>query len=200
MKEYQTTKGQSYIVTSIDECEVKGYLENNTEYLLLTVPANSQGVFVAISDKTVLSDNNSLIIPFADASISVGAGGGTNTGGSRCTIEAVAVYKKTESSYGQTFTYWELDTEARCFAAIEPSMAISDLLTVLKFGGTGEFLYTPLYGFRVAGESSVFLGWKVDVPVADMDIVVNSTESYSSALQSVTGGSLKLFISKYFHE
>lgn len=76
MKTYQTIKGQSYIVTSIAECDIKGYLEDNTEYLLLTVPANSQGVFVAISSKTVLSDSNSLITPFVDASISVGAGGG----------------------------------------------------------------------------------------------------------------------------
>lgn len=76
MKEYQTTKGQSYIVTSKDKCEVKGYSEDNTEYLLLTVPANSQGVFIAISNKTVISSPNAVIIPFEEASISVGAGGG----------------------------------------------------------------------------------------------------------------------------
>ena len=76
MKEYRTTKGESYIVTSKDKCEVKGYSEDNTEYLLLTVPANSQGVFVAISNKTVISSPNAVIIPFEEASISVGAGGG----------------------------------------------------------------------------------------------------------------------------
>lgn len=76
MKEYQTTKGQSYIVSSKNECQVKGYLENNSEYLLLTVPANSQAVFVAISSKTKLTDTNSVIIPFDKASIALGAAGG----------------------------------------------------------------------------------------------------------------------------
>ena len=76
MKEYQTTKGQTYIVTSKNECQVKGYLENNTEYLLLTVPANSQAVFVAISNKTKLTDANAVIIPFEEASIALGGAGG----------------------------------------------------------------------------------------------------------------------------
>lgn len=199
MKKYQTTKGQTYIVTAFDKCEVKGYA-NKTEYLLLSLPANSQGVFVAISDEITLSDSLSVIIPFADASIALGAGGGSSAGGSRCTIEAVPAYQVTETIHGQTISYWELDTAAKSFRIIDPEGATTNLQLDLINAGTGEFLYTPLYGFRNAGDASVFLGWCVDVPASDVQIALGSLESYSEAIQSVTEGTQKLFISKYFHD
>ena len=199
MKEYQTTKGQTYIVSSMDKCEVKGYLEDKTEYLLLTVPANSQGVFVAISSKTVLSDPLSIVIPFVDASISVGAGGGAS-GGSRCTIEAIPAYQVTHTAYGKTFTYWELDNESKCFRIIDPASTIYDLQMDLINGGSGDFLYTPIYGFLDVGEPSLFLGWRVDVPAADVEVALGALEGYSEAIQQATNGTQKLFISKYFHD
>ena len=198
MKEYQTIKGQTYIVSSMDKCEVKGYLEDNTEYLLLTIPANSQGVFVAISNKTVLSDPLSIVIPFVNASISVGAGGGAS--GSRCTIEALPAFQVTETKYGQTYSYWELDTAAKCFRILDPAGTTYDFQLDLINGGSGDFLYTPIYGFRNAGDASEFLGWRVDIPSADIEIALYSLESYSEAIQQATNGTQKLFISKYFHD
>lgn len=199
MKEYQTTKGQSYIVSSFEKCKVEAVLEGYSHYFLLSVPANSQGVFVAISDAVRVSSDTAIIIPFADASIALGAGGG-GASGSRCTIEALPAYQVTETKYGQTYSYWELDTGAKCFRIIDPAGTTYDMQMDLINAGSGEFLYTPLYGFRNAGDASVFLGWRVDIPAADIDIALGALEGYSNAIQEATNGTQKLFISKYFHD
>ena len=199
MKEYQTTKGESYIVSSFDKCKVEAVLEGYSHYVLLSIPANTQGVFVAISDAVRVSSDTAIIIPFHDASIALGAGGG-GASGSRCTIEAVPAYQVTETRYGQTFTYWELDTGAKCFRILDPGAVAEDMQMDLMNAGSGDFLYTPIYGFRNAGDASEFLGWRVDIPAADIEIAVWALENYSECIQQATNGTQKLFISKYFHD
>lgn len=199
MKTYQTTKGQSYIVSSWEKCEVEAVIEGYSHYFLLSIPAKTQGIFVAISDAVRVSSDTAIIIPFDNASIALGAGGG-GASGNRCTIEAVPAYQVTETRYGQTITYWELDTAAKCFRIIDPAITTYDLQMDLINSGSGEFLYTPIYGFRNSGDPSIFLGWRVDIPSADIEIALYSLGGYSEAIQQATGGTQKLFISKYFHE
>lgn len=199
MKTYQTTKGQSYIVSCPHKCEVVAALEGYSNYLLLTIPANSQGVFVAISNAVRVSSEHAIILPFDNASIALGAGGGAS-GGSRCTIEALPAYLVTQTYYGEKFSFWELDTEGKSFQIIDPALPTEDLQMILMSASSGDFLYTPIYGFRNAGDASKFLGWRVDIPAADVDIALGALEGYSEAIQQATNGTQKLFISKYFHD
>ena len=144
-----------YIVTANDDCTVSCVLDGR-EYYVLTVPAGSQGSFVAISNEVILSDDRAFILPFYDASIVLGcSGGGGVSEDDAARWNAVAKLMEEESS-----------------TANAPSIV-------------DNYSDSKICGFRQKGKGKFITKIKVNVPLSGKGQSMTVTANFSIRIISM---------------